>query len=96
MKISEATRSAVFGGNIFTPIKGAESGAGGLKETRNDGKAISKGNRLGSEISQMQIGPQGGYFEIFNVKVNSKTFYDIQILIDGSQMTKSIHQKMLA
>ena len=88
IKICEAVKSPVFGGSVFTPIKGAESGAGGLKETRNDGKAISKGNQLAQDIQELQIGPLGGYFEISNVKVNQKTFYDVQMLLDGSQMTK--------
>ena len=55
---------------MFTPIKGAESGAGGLKEKRNDGKAISKGNRLEKDIEELELGKLGGYFEIINVKVN--------------------------
>ena len=78
----------MFGGDVFKPIKGAESGSGGLKEKRNDGKAISKGNRLEKDIEELELGALGGYFEIFNVKVNQKTFCDIQILVDGSQMTK--------
>ena len=60
----------MFGGNVFTPIKGAESGAGGLKEKRNDGKAISKGNRLEKDIDELELGKLGGYFEIINVKIN--------------------------
>ena len=60
----------MFGGNVFTPIKGAESGAGGLKEKRNDGKAISKGNRLEKDIEELELAKLGGYFEIINVKVN--------------------------
>jgi hypothetical protein len=42
IKICEAIKSPVFGGSVFTPTKGAESGAGGLKETRNDGKASER------------------------------------------------------
>ena len=70
------------------PIKGAKSGAGGLKEIRNDGKIISRSNNLLKDIQNMTITPQGGFFELTNVKVRNKTFYDIFMLIDGSGMTK--------
>lgn len=46
-----AWRSPVFGGNVFTPIYGSQTGIGGLKEKRADGRKIEKGNNLMNEIA---------------------------------------------
>ena len=36
----------MFGGSVFTPIRGALTGLGGLRERRVDGRKIEKKNYL--------------------------------------------------
>ena len=39
-------KNQVFGNSVFTPIAGAQTGIGGLKERRLDNKMIMKKNSL--------------------------------------------------
>lgn len=41
-----AWKSQVFGNSVLTPIHGAQTGIGGLKEKRLDNKVIVKKNAL--------------------------------------------------
>ena len=91
--IQAALQSPVFGGSIFSPIKGARSGIGGLQERRHDGKKIDKRNSLRQIIASMNIETHkgGGFYTLRNIKASKDTFLDIQILIDkGVQTSKDL------
>ena len=81
---------------MFTPIYGAQTGIGGLKEKRLDNKTIVKKNSLKQQIVETPIDMQtgGGYYVLRNVQTSQKTFLDIYILIEGGITHKTDLKRM--
>jgi hypothetical protein len=81
-----AWRNPVFGGNVFTPIRRAQTGIGGTIEKSNEAKKIQKKNSLFSKIAKMGVdySKEGGLYHLANIKTPQGTFLDIQILIPGA------------